>query len=204
MSKLLSIVFAVVLSFLMFLGMTWMIKPEVKIVESAPPPPISIDYKEVDDPVKDKIRTFPEFEEPELPQVVSDISDTPKTPPTRRTFQHVAFNPGSPVIPGSVVGLWGEQGDNSAVPKVRINPRYPRVAAEKGLEGYVTMTFDINAMGATENITIVDQKPRGVFAKEARRALAKWKYTPKLKDNIAIAQPGQTVTLEFKLEQEML
>lgn len=204
MSKLLSIALAVGLSFLMFLGMTWMIKPEVLIVDVKPTPPISIDYKAIDDE-PDKInRIIPKFEKPKLPKVVTNISESEKPSRNQPRFERVAFNPKSVVVPTAVTNIWGNGNDTSATPKVRINPRYPRIAAQNGTEGYVTLTFDINAMGATENISIVDQKPRGVFNKAARKALAKWKYKPKMEGNIAVAQPGQKITLEFNLEQEML
>ncbi|MEP1740731.1 MAG: TonB family protein [Kangiellaceae bacterium] len=203
MSKLLSIILAMGLSFLMFLGMTWMIKPEILMVETKPTPPISIVYKETDDEPKDKIRVLPKFEKPDLPAVVSEVSESPKPNKVQPRIEHVAYHPKNVVVSTGIFGSSGN-GDASAVPKVRIDPRYPRVAAQNGLEGYVTLTFDINSMGATENISIVDQKPRGVFAKAARKALAKWKYKPKMEGNVAVAQPGQKITLEFNLEKEML
>jgi periplasmic protein TonB len=203
MSKLLSIGLAIGLSFLMFLGMTWMIKPAAMVVDAEPTPPISIDYKEVENKIKDKDRILPKFEKPDLPQISSELSESPKPNRTHPKIERVAFNPKSVVIKTGIFAAGGN-GDSSAIPKVRINPRYPRVAAQDGIEGYVTLTFDINALGGTENISIIDQKPRGVFNKAARKALAKWKYKPKMKDNVAIAQPGQTITLEFNLEKEML
>jgi periplasmic protein TonB len=204
MSKLLSIALAVGLSFLMFLGMTWMIKPDVSIVESKPTPPVVIDYKDVDDEPDKIIRVIPKFEKPKLPKVVTNISESEKPSHNQPKFERVAFNPQSVVVPSAATNIWGTGNDTSATPKVRINPRYPRIAAQNGLEGYVTLTFDINSMGATENISIVDQKPRGVFAKAARKALAKWKYKPKMEGSVAVAQPGQKITLEFNLEKEML
>ncbi len=204
MSKLLSIILAIGFSFLMFLGMNWMIKPEVQIVDVKPIPPISIDYKEVNDEPNKIIRVIPKFEKPKLPKVVTNISESEKPSRNQPRFERVAFNPENVVVRSGATNIWGNDSDTTAIPKVRINPRYPRVAAQNGIEGYVTLSFDINPMGATENITIIEQKPRGVFDKAARKALSKWKYKPKMQDNIAVAQPGQTITLQFNLEKEML
>ena len=68
--------------------------------------------------------------------------------------------------------------DNKAVvPIIRIEPVYPKPAAEQGIEGSVVLSFTINSNGATENIKVVSAEPEAIFNKEAKRAL-KWKYTP--------------------------
>jgi protein TonB len=38
-----------------------------------------------------------------------------------------------------------------------------------------------------------------VFDKEAKRALRKWKYKPKVVDGVAKRRPGLTVQLDFKM-----
>ncbi|CAH6867571.1 Protein TonB [Vibrio chagasii] len=66
-------------------------------------------------------------------------------------------------------------------------PRYPKVALESNLSGYVVMTFNINKQGDVTNIVVVESNPKGIFDKAAVQALSKWKYEPH-KDVEFIAQ----------------
>lgn len=90
--------------------------------------------------------------------------------------------------------------DNEAMPIVRSQPRYPPKAARAGKEGYVTLRFTISEVGTVEEIEIVEAEPKRLFDREARRALRKWKYKPKVVDGKAVRQPGIVVRLDFKLE----
>ena len=84
-------------------------------------------------------------------------------------------------------------------PVVRVAPRYPINAAKNGIQGYVVMTFDILDNGSVANINVVESKPRGVFDKEAKRALERWKYLPaKSKDDLT-KRMNQEVRLDFQL-----
>ncbi|MBD1388423.1 energy transducer TonB [Neiella sp. HB171785] len=89
--------------------------------------------------------------------------------------------------------------DGEATPIVRIEPKYPIKAARDGKEGWVKMSFTINELGGVEDVTVIDADPKRVFDKEAKRALRKWKYKPKVEDGKAMKQFNQQVVLEFKL-----
>ncbi|ELP9501568.1 energy transducer TonB [Vibrio alginolyticus] len=71
-------------------------------------------------------------------------------------------------------------------------PRYPKVAVESNLSGYVVMTFNINKQGDVTDIVVIESTPKGVFEKAAVEALSKWKYEP-LKDVELIAQKQKLV-----------
>lgn len=89
--------------------------------------------------------------------------------------------------------------DGDATPIFRQEPRFPAKAARDGIEGWVRLRFDIDELGNVENIDVIDAEPRRVFDREARRALAKWRYNPKVVDGKAIKQIGLTVQLDFNL-----
>ena len=89
--------------------------------------------------------------------------------------------------------------DGDATPIVRIEPKYPIQAARDGKEGYVILSFSINKIGGVEDVKVIEAKPKRVFDKEARRALRKWKYKPKIVDGVPLVQKGLTVQLDFKM-----
>ena len=63
------------------------------------------------------------------------------------------------------------------------------------------MSFTINEVGGVEDIEVIDAEPKRVFDREARRALRKWKYKPKVVDGKAVKQTDMFVQLDFTLEQ---
>lgn len=108
---------------------------------------------------------------------------------------------------GGIVGTGVSTTDGSedgvsanAEPIERINPEFPEEARLKGIEGWVIIRFDINEEGSVENVQIVDASPRNLFEREARKAVKKWKYAPRMSKGQAVRVVGREITLDFKLE----
>ena len=89
--------------------------------------------------------------------------------------------------------------DGDVVPVVRVNPQYPPRAAERGIEGWVEIVFDISPAGAVEDAEVTDSKPSKVFDRAALRAVRKWKYNPKIEGGKAVERHGVRVRLAFRL-----
>ena len=89
--------------------------------------------------------------------------------------------------------------DGQPLPIVTIEPKYPSIAARDGIEGWVQLSFTVNEVGGVEDIQVIDSNPQRIFDREARKALAKWKYAPRVVNGIPVRQPGLTVQLDFKL-----
>ncbi|PKI17089.1 energy transducer TonB [Colwellia sp. 12G3] len=135
----------------------------------------------------------------------------PKAPPKQQTPEPEAsnntaglnFNMPGVQMSGASTGLSapgaGIGRDGDATPIVRIEPKYPIQAARDGKEGYVILSFTINQIGGVEDVEVLDAQPKRVFDKEAKRALRKWKYRPKVVDGKALVQKGLTVQLDFKM-----
>jgi len=63
------------------------------------------------------------------------------------------------------------------LPIVRVEPKYPRIAAKNNTSGWVHLKFDIDELGKPKNIKILDVSPKNFkFEVEARKALRKWRY----------------------------
>ena len=105
-------------------------------------------------------------------------------------------------VGGASAGLSGPGAlmrDGDATPIVRIEPKFPTKAARDGIEGWVQLSFEINEVGGVENVQVINAQPKRIFDREARKALRKWKYKPKVVDCKAMRQTGLTVQLDFKL-----
>jgi len=88
-----------------------------------------------------------------------------------------------------------------ATPIVRINPKYPTTAARDGVEGWVQLSFSISPTGEVIDPVVINAEPKRTFDREAIRAIKRWKYRPKVIEGVAQLQTGQTVQLDFKLQQ---
>ncbi|NVD06734.1 TonB family protein [Vibrio sp. JPW-9-11-11] len=87
------------------------------------------------------------------------------------------------------------------VPVYRVDPDYPPKAVQRGIEGYVTLRFDIDQDGVPFDIEVLQAKPKRIFDRSAIRALKRWRYSPIVVDGKAVIQRGQTVKLAFELSQ---
>lgn len=85
------------------------------------------------------------------------------------------------------------------LPLYREEPRYPKRALKRKVEGYVVLRFNINEQGKPTNIQVVEASPKRYFEREAKRALKEWKYQPEKLDGVIVAMSSQVVKLEFKL-----
>lgn len=90
--------------------------------------------------------------------------------------------------------------DAETVPLVRIQPMYPRAAAQKRLEGWVLLEFTIATTGAVKDARVIDSRPPNIFDRAALQAILKWKYKPKIVDGTAVETRGVQVKLTFRLE----
>jgi TonB family protein len=76
-------------------------------------------------------------------------------------------------------------------PIMRVNPQYPIEAAEKGIEGAVIMSFDVDPQGSVSNVKVIGSVPEKVFDHNAKLALSQWEY-----DN----PTGNTISAEVQID----
>ncbi len=132
-------------------------------------------------------------EAPEIPQV-----DTSKPNPNA---MNMSFNMGSSKLNIGTGMNVGAPTDGDYLPIVRVQPQYPRRAAERGIEGYVIVSLTVNQAGTTSDIKVVEAKPEGIFERAAIRAAEKFKYKPKVVNGKPVAVSGVLYQFTFELEK---
>jgi protein TonB len=91
--------------------------------------------------------------------------------------------------------------DRDVIPLVRINPDYPPRALSRGLEGWVQVQFTITATGTVKDPVVVDAMPKNIFDDAALKAIARWRYNPKVENGVAVERVGVQTRIVFQLEQ---
>ena len=83
-----------------------------------------------------------------------------------------------------------------AYPQVveRVEPRYPREAAMRGLEGHVLVQYTINVAGGVEDVVVLASVPPGVFDEVSIEAIGQWRYEPSL---LATDSQGRVAETQF-------
>jgi protein TonB len=91
--------------------------------------------------------------------------------------------------------------DRDVIPLVRINPDYPQRALSRGLEGWVQVQFTITATGTVKDPKVVNAEPKNIFDDAALKAIARWRYNPKVESGVAVERVGVQTIIRFQLEQ---
>lgn len=90
--------------------------------------------------------------------------------------------------------------DGEYLPIVKVEPIYPRRAAQRGIEGYVLLEFTVTKTGAVRDPVVVESEPSGIFDRAAMKAALKFKYKPRVIDGVPIEVPGVRNLIKFELE----
>jgi protein TonB len=89
--------------------------------------------------------------------------------------------------------------DQAEIPKVRVEPVYPRRALDRGIEGWVEVEFTVTEVGSISEPTILRSHPSAIFDRSALRAIERWKYEPKMVDGQPVSRPGMRNRFRFEL-----
>ena len=87
------------------------------------------------------------------------------------------------------------------IPAVKIsgsNPKYPKNAERRGIEGLVELEFTITRMGQVTSVSITRNNPEGIFDEAAITAVLSWRYQPRLINSQPVSERKQ-VRLSFRL-----
>jgi protein TonB len=90
--------------------------------------------------------------------------------------------------------------DRDVIPLVRISPDYPQRALSRGIEGWVLVRFTITAAGTVKDAKVIDAQPKNIFDDAALKAIARWRYNPKVEEGVAVERIGVQTIIRFQLE----
>jgi protein TonB len=159
--------------------------------------PVDFDFHPPKETLETKRNPKPEPDEvdlPELPRAISGAGcvgcaiDVPLEP-VRYSAPPVGLRGRQSFVAGS---------DVDVQPIVRILPDYPPNG--RG-DGWVLVQFDVTKLGTVANARVVDASPRGVFEKNALKAIERWRYRPAVMEGQAVERRGLRVRLSFVLER---
>ncbi len=79
------------------------------------------------------------------------------------------------------------------------DPVYPAAARAAGVQGQVTIRYDVTAEGAVVNLRVVEAVPVGVFEEAALATIAQWRFEPPMVDGRSVSLRDRVSTLRFEL-----
>jgi len=101
------------------------------------------------------------------------------------------------------VGIRTMGTDRDVQPIVRVNPDYPQQLVTRGVEGWVKVQFTITSTGAVTDAFVVDASPSSVFDAAALKAIARWRYNPRIESGRAVERVGMQTVIRFELENTL-
>lgn len=89
------------------------------------------------------------------------------------------------------------------LPLERVQPKYPRSAAEAGIGGHVVLELTVQKDGHVwaESIKVLEAEPKGVFDKVAKDAAMQFRYQPMMIDGKATSVSGVRYKFSFDTEK---
>ncbi|CAH0992850.1 hypothetical protein SIN8267_02987 [Sinobacterium norvegicum] len=129
----------------------------------------------------------PELETPDLEDIDVEIGG-----------MNMAFTPKADVK----LGLKGlTSADGEYLPIVKVQPIYPRRAAERGTEGYCIVEYTVTKNGSIRDPEPVDCQPGSIFNRASVKAALKFKYKPRVVDGVAQEVPGVRNKFTYQLQK---
>ena len=130
------------------------------------------------------------------PGASAHTSRTPRPPttPTNTPLSAAAGGTG-PGRGGLPVGT-----DRDALPLVRVNPDYPPGPLSRGTEGWVRVQFSVTVVGTVRDAVVVASEPRSIFDEAALKAIARWRYNPRVVNGEAVERVGLETIIRFDIE----
>ena len=93
-----------------------------------------------------------------------------------------------------------QMSDGPLVTVMRVEPNYPPSLAQKSVEGYVIVRFDVMRDGGVENVSIVESSHRG-FERNALSAAQRFRFKARVVDGVPQVTTGVRYLFRFEMTQ---
>ena len=91
--------------------------------------------------------------------------------------------------------------DGEYLPIFRAPPVFPRRALERGICGWVELTYTVTSAGTTKDAVVVSSSSK-MFERNAIKAALKYKYKPRQVGGKAVDVPNVGILISFKVDGE--
>ena len=78
-------------------------------------------------------------------------------------------------------------------------PSYPRRARERGIEGYIVMSFSVTPEGTVEDIKVAEAENESAFVRSATRAVESLEFPPCMVNGLATRVNEVSIKYDFNL-----
>lgn len=89
--------------------------------------------------------------------------------------------------------------DGEYLPIFRAPPIFPRRALERGICGWVELTYTVTSAGTTKDAIVVNSSSK-MFERNAIKAALKYKYKPRQVGGKAVDVPNVGILISFKVD----
>lgn len=95
--------------------------------------------------------------------------------------------------------------DVDYLPLVTVAPQYPTRAAQRGIQGWILLSFTVDEQGNVleDTVDVIDAEPQNIFNRSAIRAATKFKYEPRIRNGEAVAVPGVQYVFRYELNENV-
>jgi TonB family protein len=185
------------LSVALFLGLAELVNVPFAVEPSIPNDPQVLKRPRVETPVqttrRQKIEREPRPLEPGVRGLTGDEDPV--------VVERVRYTqPRLEMLRGTRGGLNLRGFDGDVIPVVQPRPEYPPRAVMGNIEGWVQVRFTVTAIGTVRDAVVVDSYPDTVFDDAALKAIARWRYNPRVENGEAVERPGLQTVIRFELE----
>lgn len=89
---------------------------------------------------------------------------------------------------------------NIMIPLIRTTANYPSRALQRGIEGFVELSFTVDRFGSVVDPMVLSAMPEGIFERSALQAISKWKYSPAMSNGDAIETYDVRQRIVFQMD----
>ncbi|MEX0964618.1 MAG: TonB family protein [Pseudohongiellaceae bacterium] len=92
--------------------------------------------------------------------------------------------------------------NNIMIPLIRTTANYPSRALQRGIEGFVELSFTVDRFGSVVDPVVLNAVPEGIFERSALQSINKWKYAPAMNNGQATETYDVRQRIVFQIDPD--